>query len=159
MRRSHSDFPQLPQLFALVFTSTQAGPHEVCPVAHPATHAPATHELAGPHVLPHDPQLRASVCVSVQRPLHVVSPAGQTQALPAQLAPTPHCVPHVPQSNGSDVRLTHALLQLFSPAAHVVVHTPSEHTWPAAHAVLQPPQLFGSLLMSVHTPRQRMPPL
>jgi hypothetical protein len=50
------------------------------------------------------------------------------------------------------------LLQLVSPVAQVVVHTPAEQTWPVVHAVVHEPQWVGSLPVSVHTPLQRRPP-
>jgi hypothetical protein len=66
-------------------------------------------------------------------------------------------LPHVPQSKGSVFVSTHAPAQFVRPAPHEVAHAPSEHTWPAAQRMPQPPQLFGSLCVSVQTPEQRVP--
>jgi hypothetical protein len=131
--------------------------HSVSPVGQPAVHVPPTQVLSGPQRLPQLPQLRGSVSVSVHVPLHFVSPPPQTHVPFVQLAPVPHWVPHAPQSNGSVVRSTHALLQLVVPPVQVVVHTPCEHTCPVAQTSPQPPQLFGSLCVSVQTPLQRRP--
>jgi len=157
--------PQAPQLPLLVcrFTHTiplPMGPppmHSVSPVGQPAVHTPLTQVLSGPQRLPHVPQLRGSVSVSVHVPLQLVSPPPHTHAPFVQEAPVPHCVPHAPQSNGSLERSTHALLQLVVPPLHVVVQTPCEQTWPPVHTVAQAPQLFGSLCVSVQTPLQRRP--
>lgn len=109
--------------------------------------------------MPHAPQLRASVCRLLQVPaVHEVKPASQVHALDAQLAPVPHCVPQAPQSKLLVVKSTHALEQLVSVAAQVVVHAESEHTCIAAQTVVQLPQCFGSLVTSVHTPLQRIEP-
>jgi hypothetical protein len=52
-------------------------------------------------------------------------------------------------------------LQLVFGEEHVVPHCPPLQIAPAAvsHFTPQPPQLFGSLCVFVHTPRQSMPPL
>jgi hypothetical protein len=135
--------PHVPQLALLVCRFTQTIPfpiipppgHSVSPVAQPAVHEPATQVLSGGQRLPHPPQLRGSVSVSVQFPLQLVSPPPQTHAPFVQ----------------------HALLQFVVPPVQLVVHTPCEQTWPDAHTVPQPPQLFGSLCESVQTPLQRTP--
>jgi len=110
-------------------------------------------------LFPHVPQLRRSVFVSVQMPLHDVRPPPHTHLAPMQLAPLLHTLPHAPQSNGSVVRSTHAFAQSVRPGPHVAVHTPSEQTWLGPHLIPQPPQLSGSLFVSVQTPEQRVPPL
>jgi hypothetical protein len=97
--------PQLPQSALLVsrFTQTIMVPiipppvQSVRPVAHPAVQVPPTHEFPDPQPLPHEPQLRGSVSVSVQVPLQLVSPPPQTHAPFVQLAPVPHCVPQAPR--------------------------------------------------------------
>src|SRR5262249_41557467 len=76
---------------------------------------------------------------------------------PLQVAPPRHCDPHLLQLNGSLCRLTQALAQLVRPPPHMLVHTPPEQTSPCLQATPHPPQSVGSLLMSVHTPLQRMP--
>jgi hypothetical protein len=43
-----------------------------------------------------------------------------------------------------------------SPVPHWEAQLPSEQTWPAAQTRPQPPQLLGSLLVSVQLPRQRV---
>ena len=49
------------------------------------------------------------------------------------------------------------MLQLVVVESQLVVHAPAEQTWPAGQTMPQPPQLVGSLLVSVQTPRQRVP--
>jgi hypothetical protein len=90
--------------------------------------------------------------------LHDVCPEGHAHAPALQFAPTPHWFPQAPQSKGSVVVSTHAPLHAVRPAAHVVVQAPFEQTWSVAQRALQPPQLRGSLPVSVQTPRQRVPP-
>jgi hypothetical protein len=159
--------PQAPQLALLVCRSTHVVPiigpmppvHAVSPVGQPAVHTPFTQVLAMPQWVPHAPQLRGSVSVSVHWPPQLVSPAPHTHAPLVQVAPVPQAVPQAPQSKGSFSRSTHALLQLVSPLPQLVVQTPDEHTWPVAHAMPQPPQFLGSLSVSVQTPSHLRPML
>jgi hypothetical protein len=158
--------PQVPQLVVLVSRSTQVvippmpmPVQAVSPAGQPAAQAPLTQVWAAVQRLPQEPQFRASLPVSVQIPLQLVSPPPQAQAPFVQLAPVPHTVPQAPQSLGSLVRSTHALEQLVSPDAQLVVQAPLEQTWPVAQASPQPPQFEGSPWMLVQTPLQRVPPL
>ncbi len=59
--------------------------HETSPGA-PAWQAPLVQVLTGPQATRHSPQLAGSVLVSVQPPLHAVSPVGQVSQLPARHA-------------------------------------------------------------------------
>ncbi len=57
-----------------------------------------------------------------------------------------------PQCVGSVARFTQAPLHAVRGEAHVAVHTPEEHTWPAPHGVPQPPQLALSVRMFTSQP-------
>jgi hypothetical protein len=70
-----------------------------------------------------------------------------------------HVVPQAPQFDGSVCTLVQAPPQSVRPAAQLTVHFPWEQTCPAAQAIPQPPQFFGSPRVSVHTPWQRVPML
>jgi hypothetical protein len=56
-------------------------------------------------------------------------------------------------------RLRHTPEQLVVPAPQVTVHTPDEHTWPAAHTRPQVPQLLLSVVRSRQTPEQLVVPV
>jgi hypothetical protein len=67
--------------------------------------------------------------------------------------PVPHTIPQSPQFTADGY--TQAPLRHWNwPAPHVPLHVPLEQTWPAEHVLPQPPQLRGSLSVSVHTPLQ-----
>jgi hypothetical protein len=156
--------PQAPQSSALVARSTHTGPHCVCPVGQPAMQAPPTHCSPNRHRTPHAPQSAVSVCSFTHCAPQEDVPVPQTQPPSVQLAPVAHAVPQAPQLFGSVCSFTQAFLQSVKLAAQLVVQTPSEQTWSAAHtnappspAVPHPPQLVGSLCVSVQTPSQRMP--
>jgi hypothetical protein len=69
--------------------------------------------------------------------------------------PNWHAWLHMPQLEKSVCRSTQEPLQrVFPPGQR---HCPPEHTWPKAHAVPQPPQLFGSTSVTTHFPAQRVP--
>lgn len=74
--------PQAPQLWLLVCVFTHAPPQLVVPIGQAATQAPAEQASPAAQALPQPPQLRTSLDVVVQTPLHRVSPPGHTQ-LPA----------------------------------------------------------------------------
>jgi hypothetical protein len=95
--------------------------------------------------------------VSTHCPLHIVRFDPHVHELFVQLSPPPHALPHEPQSNGSLVKSTHAFVQFVRPPPQVVVHVPPLHTWLEVHLSPHPPQLSGSLCVSVQTPRQRVP--
>jgi hypothetical protein len=122
-------------------------------------HAPPTQAWPVWQRLAQLPQWVGSVETLTQAPLHVVAPALQAQAPAVHLAPEPHVLPQAPQAKGSVWRFTQALLQFDRPAAHTVVQAPREQTCAEVHWRLHAPQLEGSPCVSVHTPRQRAPPL
>ena len=62
-----------------------------------------------------------------------------------------------PQCVGSVARFTQAPLHAVRGEAHVAVHTPEEHTWPAPHGVPQPPQLALSVRMFTSHPLPGFP--
>jgi hypothetical protein len=45
---------------------------------------------------------------------------------------------------------------IISGAAHVVAHAPPAHTSPVAHGIAQPPQLAGSVIVSVQSAPHRV---
>ncbi len=61
-------------------------------------------------------------------------------------------LPHEPQFDGSLAVFAHEPLQVMRPAAHVVVHTPIEHTWPPGHTVPHAPQLASSVCVLLSQP-------
>src|SRR5581483_6662288 len=161
------ELPHMPQLRALVCRSAQTEPpppgppneHMVWPVGHMLSQTPLTHWCPRWHALPHWPQLRASVCRSLQAPgVQLTRPASHTHAPATQVAPMAHWLPHWPQLNGFVCRSTHAFEQLVRPASHETVHIESEHTCFAPHVVVQLPQWAGSLVVSVQTLLQRCSP-
>ena len=72
----------------------------------------------------HWPQLRLSVAVLVQTPLHSACPAGHAQLPRVQLWPTVQAVAHAPQFAGSLCSSTHSPAQIVCPAGHVAVQAP-----------------------------------
>ncbi len=55
---------------------------------------------------------------------------------------------------------THAVPHLVVPPPYESAHPPPEHTWPAGHAMPQPPQLAGSFDVVTHAvPHFVVPPL
>ena len=142
------------------------------PVAQAATaHAPAAHvevALGSAQARPQTPQCAGLVWVLVSQPL-VATPSQSpkltaqrttVQALAAQpLAATlarAQMVPQALQLAGSTVVLAQNVAgvvpQVRSGAAQVAPQTPPEHTWPAAQALPQAPQLALSLRMSTSQP-------
>lgn len=69
-----------------------------------------------------------------------------------------HVVPHLPQFLGSTVRLVQVLVleQKVVPLGHW--HCPALHATPVGHLTPQPPQLFASLVTSVHLAEQEVWP-
>jgi len=113
------------------------------------------HVLPLPHTVPQVPQLRLSVSLFV----HVVpTPEGQRSGVAAghvhfpatQVALDGQCTPHAPQL----VMLVDVSMQVpahfVSPPVHT--HVLLTHAVPPVHLFVQPPQLFGSLEVSVHVP-------
>lgn len=107
------------------------------------------------HAFPHVPQFIGSLFVSEQPdaqhawpPVHVSSQAPQvlvlvrlTQPPPQQISVGEHEVPQDPH------------------ACSGVRHAPPQHSWPAAHALPQAPQLAASSSVSTHDPPQHVSPL
>jgi hypothetical protein len=70
-----------------------------------------------------------------------------------------HRCPHPPQSELLVEVSTQALPHICKPDAHPLVeHVLCEQTCPPAHTWPQAPQLFGSLVMSVHAPEHAVVP-
>lgn len=80
-----------------------------------------------------------------------VTPIVQAHVLETHVSPPVHAVPHWPQSSELVARLTQAPVQSVSPVAHVSVQEPWEQTWEVAQTMPQPPQSFGSDVMSTHS--------
>jgi hypothetical protein len=120
-------------------------------VVQPKPHAPSMHFCAPEQVVPHAPQLRLSVLMFAQTAwppaAHCSKPAPHDNPhVPAeQTRPASHCLPQVPQFDGSTAASTHDCPHLVVPAPHVSVHAPEEQTWLASHFVPQAPQFSGSL--------------
>jgi hypothetical protein len=154
---------QSPQSFLLLWRSTQIAvgpaPHSTNPdAAHEAPHTPSLQiGVVPPHRLPQLPQsarleLRFSQSPRPARPPeHCVSPAGHAHVPLVHAPPPGHAVPQAPQLRLLFWRFTHAFPHCVSPPAvlHVPVHTPAVQSVPAWHRFRQPPQLFGSLCVSV----------
>ena len=160
--------PHPPQFAAFVLVSMHAETiipprpaptmHKVRPpVPHPARQTPFWQVVPTPQRLPQTPQLASSAFVFVHVIPHCTSPGLHAHAPFAQLPPMAHCWLHAPQLRLSLVVFTHEPLHVVSAAppsvaVHVVVHVPLLHTWPAAHAMPQPPQFCGSLAIAVQAP-------
>ena len=107
------------------------------------------------HTFPHVPQLRLSVSLLV----HVVPapegqrsgvPVGHLHALATHVALVGQCTPQAPQFVGLVVVSVHVPPHFVSPPVHA--HAPPTHSVPPVHLLVQPPQLFESLEVSVHVP-------
>src|SRR5260370_25536504 len=150
--------PPPPQLRLLLWRSTRALPHTVCPPggSQPGVQAPLVHIWFGKQRRPHPPQFRGSICVSVQTRPHRASALLQAHWPLAQLAPNGQGVLQAPPLFGSAVTSTHEPLQLVSPppapALHESAHAPLPHTLPPAHTSPHAPQLLRSLCVSAHVP-------
>jgi hypothetical protein len=57
-----------PQWLRLLFVSTHAPVHAVCPEAHVAAHAPFVQTCPGAHALPHAPQFEGSLATVASQP-------------------------------------------------------------------------------------------
>src|SRR5436190_1285062 len=102
--------------------------------------------------MPHAPQFWALVIRSTQALLQLVRPPPHVHALFTQVAPPPHCTPHVPQLELSVCRFTQALPHSDWPLAQEILHAPLVHTCPFGHTVAQAPQCCGFEERSTHTP-------
>jgi hypothetical protein len=73
----------------------------------PQRHLPPTHDVPGPHTVPHAPQFIGSVARSEHVVAHAVRPPGQLHAPLVQAAVGGHFLVHWPQCNGSLARSKH----------------------------------------------------
>ena len=150
--------PQLPQLVLLEFAFTQLpmpNPppkkpmrpcvHCVSPEGH--VHVPLTHARPPGQIVPHDPQLRLSVCrlahevvfAKKNMLLHAVVPLGQPPHIPlVHCWPPAQALPQLPQLLLSVCVLVQALLHMVSPMGHA--HMPAAHVAPDGHERPHVPQ-------------------
>jgi hypothetical protein len=155
--------PQKPQLCLSLVRSTHEDPHRASPVEHAGPHAPPLHTSAPRQRVPQAPQLFASDERSTHAlpprpiPMHSVSPAEHEQEPPMQGAPVGHAFPQLPQFAFDVWTLTHAApppgpapSHMVSPVEQPMTHAPAEHIEPPGHRLPQPPQLRGSVCVSVH---------
>ena len=103
----------------LVFVSTQADPHSICPATE-QPHAPALQTAPGAQAIPQPPQLSGSFAVVVTHDpfAHIVVPPVQlaAQLPPLQTWPAGQAFPQLPQlALSCEAQLP---LQLSSPAWH-----------------------------------------
>jgi hypothetical protein len=85
-------------------------------------------------LVPHAPQLFASVEVFTQAPLHSVCPAGQPAQEPlTHETPDAHACPHEPQLFESVCLLTHAPEQRLRPVAQLQLFPPLLQHEPLLH--------------------------
>jgi hypothetical protein len=99
-------------------------------------------------------------------PLHGVSPAGHTHVPLSHAPPNGHPLPHAPQFALLVWRSTHVMPiipnpppgQDVWPAGQPAWQDPFTHMLPPPQCTPQPPQLRGSLLVSVHWPMQVVSP-
>jgi hypothetical protein len=124
-------------------------------------HLPLTHDWIALHFTLQSPQLFLSAAVLTQNPPHCTSPCAQTQVPTAQISPTPHAFPHLPQLALSvsvvvQKETPASLVQSVSPPPasgpastppQLVEHMPFEHTCPALHTVPQLPQFALSVIV------------
>ena len=134
---------QLPQFAVLVFVSTQADPHSICPATE-QPQAPALQTAPGAQAIPQPPQLSGSFpFVVTHDPLpHIVVPPVQLEAqLPALQTWVPEqACPQEPQfAMSCEMQLP---LQLSSPAWHW--QDPFWQVCPALQALPHAPQFCGS---------------
>ena len=159
---AHALQSKVPMLHA-----TAAPPHE---------HSPATHVCANAQVVPQPPQLVSCVSSSMHAPPQQSEPSSHARpSLPGK----PHSVHwplrHVRSGDGQSAAVVHPQpparqpsdgahgVHSSVPAGHAIfsapqAHLPSEHVSPAAQVVPHPPQLSGSLSLSMHSCPQQAPP-
>jgi hypothetical protein len=101
--------------------------HSVRPSAQPKVHEPLEQISSLPHVRPHAPQLRTSVCngahVGAAPPCaQSVCPVAQpgTHIAPWHRSPAMHVRPHAPQFPGSVLVLTQRSPHATEPSVHVM---------------------------------------
>jgi hypothetical protein len=140
---------QPPQWTLLVFVSTQAFPHSICPDAE-QPQVPALQTEPAGHALSQEPQLSALFIVSMHAPVpHIVSPVAHIdwQELPLQTWPAAHLLPQPPQLFASGGM--QAPPQASRPALHW--HWLAWQVWPAPQAWPHEPQFCGSDVRSRHS--------
>jgi hypothetical protein len=125
-------------------------------------HAPPAQICVAEHVVPHVPQFVALVArftsqPSVTLPLQSAKPTSHVKPhVPAlhvavAFATTGHVVEHDPQCIGSAPRSAQTASQRVWPLAHITLHVPMSQTGDVdGHVTPHAPQLFGSLLETVH---------
>jgi hypothetical protein len=99
-------------------------------------------------------------------PVHAVSPAGHAHTPFSHAPPNAHAVPHAPQFALLVCRSTHIMPIIpnpppghdFWPAGQPAWQVPFTQMLFAPQWMPQPPQLRGSLLVSVHWPMQGVSP-
>ncbi len=119
---------------------------------------PPSQILSRPQSSPQPPQLRGSVSLSTQAPLHSSSVPHPTsvQLRIRQTIPRPHVVPRVPQLFGSVFRSTQLPSTSTSPGRHMQV--PPEQYSSLLHSTPTPPQCLGSAWVSRQLPRSGTSP-
>jgi hypothetical protein len=110
-------------------------------------HCPETQASPSGHLVPHAPQLAASVSGFVQRPPHVMVADGHMQNDPTHIPPAGQRRPHWPQLPGSDVRSAHLLPHI---VPVVQTHWPPIQAELAVHLAPHEPQLLVLELRSTH---------
>jgi hypothetical protein len=184
--------PQPPQLFGSLVSLRQPEGQQMSPVGHGGPplqvdallHMPPTHVSPAAQGRPHAPQFFGSVLVLVHPVAQHCSPFVQTgpplqlggtwHMPPRHCAPVAHAMPHMPQLFGSVSMLVQPLgqhcstpVQTGPPAQFAgAVQLPETQVNVGGQGLAQPPQLFGSVSMSVHpvvqhcsTPVHTGPPL
>jgi hypothetical protein len=94
----------------------------------PLTHVPLATNSPTLQLVPHVPQLVASVMRSTHVPLQVVVPAPQEHVPLTQVPFAPQPLPQVPQFVASVIKLTQPPLHSVSPGGHCDAHMPAEQT-------------------------------
>jgi hypothetical protein len=118
----------MPQLVPSICVFTQAAPHLSRPTGQERTHADPTHFSPAPQTLPHVPQFRLSLVVSLQVPLQVANEPQVVVHTPAlQTWPAAHALPQVPQLAASTLVSLQVPVQLVS-VPHEVTHAPALQT-------------------------------
>jgi hypothetical protein len=145
-------------------SQTPASPHTVA-----GRHIESSHGLPGGHAWLQPPQLSGSLVVSVHPsaqhvcpPVHDAPPLHVWQMAPAHVAPGGQGWSQPPQLFGSVSMSVHPEVQHCSTPVHTgpplqdagAWHIAATHVSPAGQAWSQPPQFFGSVLMSAQPDAQ-----
>jgi hypothetical protein len=144
------DVPQLPQLRSSLVMSTQAPLQLVSWAEHEVTQV-SCWQTPPSQTLPQKPQLFGSFKMFLHWPPQSWSKTpGHVQKLLLQICPPLQAKLHAPQLLMSLVVSTQLPLQSVDPEGQPNRHVPMEQESPAAHAIPQPPQLFGSVEVFTH---------